>query len=470
MWKTYINAESVEQVLSILDEKKSSAKIIAGGTDLVLEMERGVRKEIDTIIDISRISGLDKIYEDQDGVIHLGPLVNHNDCVRSKLLQRKALPLVQAAWNVGSPLIRNRGTVTGNLVTASPANDTISPLMALEATLHVNKKTGSRKIPLKEFYTGVRKTILDPDEMVVDITFPALKDNEKGNYIKTALRKAQAISVVNVCVILAFKDKTITKAEITLGAVAPVIIHADSAEEYLIGKELNVDVIEQSSKLAGSAAKPIDDIRGSAKYRSYIVSVITKRALNEILLDENGKDLLQNPPILENPQANNYDKKSYGTFTSDVPIETTINGQKYLIKNGQEKTLLRLIREDAGFIGTKEGCAEGECGSCTIHMDGAAVLSCLIPAPRAHGAVITTIEGMASGKTLHPVQQAFIDEGAVQCGYCTPGFIMSAAKLLEENRSPSEIEIKHALTGNLCRCTGYYTIVKAVDNAAKRMS
>lgn len=470
MWNTYINAESVEQVLSILDEKKSAARIIAGGTDLILEMERGVRKEINTIIDISRIPDLDAIYEDKEGIIHLGPLVNHNDCVRSELLQQKALPLVQAAWNVGSPLIRNRGTVTGNLVTASPANDTISPLMALEATLHLAKKTGTRKVQLKDFYTGVRKTVLEPDEMVIDITFPALKDNEKGNYIKTALRKAQAISVVNVCVILTLMEKTVTKAAITLGAVAPVIIHASEAEEYILGKELNTEVIEHTAHLAGIAAKPIDDIRGSAKYRSYIVSVITRRALTEILLEENGKNLLQNPPILEFPQTKEFDKKSYGTFTLEVPIETTINGHKYLLKNGQEKTLLRLIRENAGLIGTKEGCAEGECGSCTIHMDGAAVLACLIPAPRAHGAVITTIEGMANGKNLHPVQQAFIEEGAVQCGYCTPGFIMSAAKLLEENHSPSEIEIKQALTGNLCRCTGYYTIVKAVDNAAKRMS
>ena len=151
MWKSYINTTSIDEVVSILAEKKERARVVAGGTDLILEIERGVRKNIETLIDVTRIPNLKQITLDEDDVIHLGALVTHNDCASSKLIRKRAYPLARAAWEVGAPQIRNRGTIAGNIITGSPANDTITPLMALGAKVTLASARKTRVVPLKKF-------------------------------------------------------------------------------------------------------------------------------------------------------------------------------------------------------------------------------------------------------------------------------------------------------------------------------
>lgn len=463
MWRDYYSVTSKEQAIDILAERGERARIVAGATDLILEIERSVRKGIETLIDITRVPNLDRISLDKDEMIHLGPLVTHNHCAASQLIVERGYPLARAAWEVGAPQIRNRGTVAGNLITASPANDTITPLMALGAAVKLVSSRGERVVPLTEFYTGVRKTVMLPDEMLTEIVFPALTDTRRGTFIKLALRRAQAISLVNVAVVLDLEGTRVNSAAITLGAVAPTIIHAPEAEAYLRGKTLSDEVIAQAGNLARSASHPIDDIRGSAAYRLEMVKVITMRALRALRDDTQAKDFPADPILLSSNMAR---PGPIASRHPEEPIETTINGRPYTFTGGHDKTLLRLLREEGALIGTKEGCAEGECGACTVFLDGEAVMSCLVPAPRAHHAEIVTVEGLANGEQLHPVQEAFVERGAVQCGYCTPGFLMSAAKLLEERPHPSRDEIQQAITGNLCRCTGYYKIVQAIEDAA----
>jgi carbon-monoxide dehydrogenase medium subunit len=304
--------------------------------------------------------------------------------------------------------------------------------------------------------------------MLVDIAFKGLGKNQKAIYKKYALRKAQAISLVNASILLTFDLKRIIDAKITLGAVAPVIIHARKAESYLLNKELIEENILNSAALVAEDVAPISDIRSSADYRKKISSILVKRGLTE-LLNENKFSVPEKPVLLWGKSSPNrgYKVDHKKEVDENNVINTVINGEAISVKAQTNSSLLHMIREEVGLTGTKEGCGEGECGACTVFLDGVAVMSCLVPAARADGAEIITIEGLSKGEELHPLQKAFINEGAVQCGYCTPGFVMSAVKLLEERAKPNTEEIKLAITGNLCRCTGYYKIIKAIESVVE---
>jgi len=150
-----------------------------------------------------------------------------------------------------------------------------------------------------------------------------------------------------------------------------------------------------------------------------------------------------------------------------MEIRFALNGEKVRVEVPAHWTLLRLLREKLGLTGTKEGCGIGECGTCTVLLEGVPVNSCLVMAPKVEGKKVETVEGLGTKDSLHPLQKSFIDHGAVQCGYCTPGILMSSKALLERNPRPTKEEIKDAIAGHLCRCTGYHQIIEAVEEASK---
>ncbi|MBX3013336.1 MAG: FAD binding domain-containing protein [Caldilineaceae bacterium] len=467
MYRFYTAPSTLAAALAQKAQHGPFARVMAGGTDLLVELDRGVRKAPDGnapgLIDLTQIPGLAEITE-VDGWIHLGPLVTHNQCVASPLLVEKAFPLARACWEIGAPQIRNRATLAGNLITASPANDAIVPLLALDTHVTLQSAAcGERTLPLRQFLSGFRKVDLADDEILTRLAFPALTSQHHGVFIKLGLRRAQAISVLSVAVIVEAEgdpaQSPVRDARISLGAVAPTIVRAADAEAYLVGKVLTDAVLAEAGRLALSVATPIDDVRSTAAYRRGMVETLVVRALRQVRAGQARAGWSAQPVLL------------WGQTNGQWPVVTSptapampamVNGQAVQLPGAM--TLLDSLRA-TGFVGVKEGCAEGECGACTVFLDGMAVMACLVPAERAAGSTIVTVEGLAQPDQLHPVQAALVQSGGVQCGYCTPGFVMSAAKLLEERPHPTREEAKQALTGNLCRCTGYRKILDAVVSA-----
>ncbi|MFT6073560.1 MAG: carbon-monoxide dehydrogenase small subunit [Yoonia sp.] len=152
-----------------------------------------------------------------------------------------------------------------------------------------------------------------------------------------------------------------------------------------------------------------------------------------------------------------------------IPVETTINGDRTEFLCNSDESLLDVLRDRLGLTGAKEGCGTGDCGACSVTLNGRLVCSCLVLGVEVEGAEVETIEGMADGETLHPLQRIFIEEAALQCGICTPGILIAARSLLEKNPDPTDTEVRYWLAGNLCRCTGYDKIIKAVQKAAAEM-
>lgn len=462
----YERPNDLAEALELLAEHGGAARVLAGGTDLLLEMQRRVRTDFSVLVDITGIEGLNTI-ESRDGTIHMGPLVTHNQAVASPIVVKGALPLAQACWEVGSPQLRNRSTIVGNLVTASPANDTISALWALDATVELSSMRGTREVKLRDFYTGVRRTVMEADELLTRISFPAIRESGAGIFVKLGLRRAQAISVVHAAIVIDHdRHGDVMAASIALGSVAPTIVSASDAEAALLGAPLTETSIAAAASAAAAGVTPIDDLRATADYRSDSVNIVVARGLAAIAAGAAKSQWPDSPVLLGPPEGLLAGGGAVETLSAGDTIAMRVNGDTTSGNTLPDETLLDWLRNQ-GLTGSKEGCAEGECGACTVWLDGAAVMSCLVAAPAAAGSSVITIEGLApSPDVLHPVQHEFIEHGAVQCGFCIPGILMAAARLLEDVDSPTRDDVTRALSGNLCRCTGYYKIIDAVMDAA----
>src|ERR1019366_9328165 len=333
MWQNYIIPTDLPEALALLHAHQKNARIIAGGADVLLEIQQGI-KQTPTLIDITGLAELKYVRLEND-TLHLGALTTHNDILRSQACQKYALPLFQACLEVGAPQIRTRGTIAGNVATASPANDTITPLMALAAEVVLLSQTGERVVPLKDFYQGVRRTLCQPDEMIREIRLPVVAANQRSLFIKLGLRRAQAISILNIAFVLTFDDNEhISDARITLGSLAPTIVRASQAEAYLKGKQLDPVVCDEAGRLACMDVRPIGDVRASAAYRLTTLTTLVSHGLQSLVRTI---DVVAEQPItLETPFEESDNQNVSHTPFADV-IETRVNGQSYALVGAQGK-------------------------------------------------------------------------------------------------------------------------------------
>jgi carbon-monoxide dehydrogenase medium subunit len=254
---------------------------LAGGTNVIVELRDG-HPCPKRLMDVSHLRELRGIRRD-NGQVVIGGGTTIAELLVHPLIAGCGLPLQQAAAKLGNPLVRNRATVAGNLVNASPAADTAPPLIALNAEVELMSTRGTRRVPLDEFMIGVNKTLIQPDELVTAIRWPTPPARSAAGFYKIGLRKADACSVINAAAMAAWDENGhCQQVRIAIGAAAPHPVRAKEAESALLGQPLNADVIAEAAHLAAQSTQPIDDIRGAAAYRRRMAEVIVRRLLEQM--------------------------------------------------------------------------------------------------------------------------------------------------------------------------------------------
>jgi carbon-monoxide dehydrogenase medium subunit len=273
---------SVDECLQILAKRGPDTKVVAGGTDLLPQLKNGVLKP-GWVVDLSAVAALRAISEAPDGALRIGASVTARELELDPRVRSRFPALAESAAMVGSVQVRNLATLGGNLCNAAPSADMAPPLLALDAEAVIAGPSGQRRVPMTSFFLGVRRTVLGPGDLLLEIVVPAQGAKSGGNYLRHTPRRELDIAVVGVASQVTLTGGKCTVARIALAAVAPVPLRATDAEQALVGQPLTPQQIERAADLASGAARPIDDHRGSIEFRNHLVRVLTRRTLTTAL-------------------------------------------------------------------------------------------------------------------------------------------------------------------------------------------
>ena len=435
----YLRAHTTDEAFAHLQQHGAEARVLAGGQSLIPAMRfrlarPGVLVDINSLNDLSylRIS---------DQVLAIGAIARDSDIERAPWIGERRWSLIHDASRVvADPVVRQMGTVVGSLCHNDPAGDWTTVALASRATVVVRGKAGTRRIPIDEFLVDSFTTAVGEGEMALGVEFPVPDDRTAGSYQKVERKVGDFATAAAAVQVSLNADGTIRAAGVALSAAGPTAVRVDEAERLLAGTEAD------GRADSGGGRRRVDAQRAAG------------RPARERRIQEASGWRARGAGPTAGARASG---------SAGMKVHVKVNGVAYE-RDVEPRTLLAyFLREECRLTGTHVGCDTSSCGCCVVVMDGTrAVKSCAMFAAQADGHEILTVEGLAEGGTLHALQQGFWDQHGLQCGYCTPGMLLTSYALLKHQPNPSEADIREGLAGNLCRCTGYQNIVKAVQQAA----
>ena len=431
----YVRAASLSDAFNLWRDAGTDAKLLAGGQSLLATLAFRL-SEPATLIDISRVGELRGVA--QTGAwIRVGALTTHAELAANELVRSHVPLLAEAAPLIAHPAIRNRGTIGGSLAFADPAAELPACCVALEAVVVARNAADERRIPAAEFFTGLYTTALRPDELIAAVEFPVAKPGERSVIAELA-RRSGDYAMAGV-------------------AARAKMQHARRAAPGVLRRRRQA---RQRRAGNGRGGRQAGDGRhhrrgaGRARRRPRPARRSAWKPGHEAPSRAGAARARTQSPL--RPRG--------GARGMSAALDITVNGERVASRVEARQHLVDFLRLELGLMGTHAGCEHGFCGACTVRVDGKIVRGCLVLAASLDGAKVETIEGVSDAGEIRDLQEAFVARNACQCGYCTPGMLLTAADLLAVKADPTREEIREHLSGNYCRCTGYQAIVDAVED------
>jgi aerobic-type carbon monoxide dehydrogenase small subunit (CoxS/CutS family)/CO/xanthine dehydrogenase FAD-binding subunit len=449
--RSYHRPTTVEEALSLAAQ---GVVPLAGGTRLLASAV-----DVANVLDLAALRLTRLAVEDGDLV--LGAATTLQDVIDAPVAYEATAGLLPAACAAQSPsrMVRGLATLGGESVHRAHDSEVVAALLALNAVYVVDRADGRLESPALRFLKSSAEDLAGGG-LVTSLFIPGVP---QGAALERVAVLPSAPAQVAVVVAVSFSAERCSRARLVVTGLQGPPARILEAEARIEGSAAHDHDLEAAANEVAARAVFREDAHASAGYRREVARVLTERAVRRAVAQAREGVRARAPRCRPPLPPRNLPAVPY--FTSGR-LETTINGAPRHVEIEARTTLLELLR-GTGAWGVKHGCETGECGACAVLLDGRPVPACLVPALRAQGRAVLTVEGLGTPDALHPVQQAFVETGAIQCGYCTPAMELCAKALLDAFPDPTEAEVRDALAGCLCRCTGYVKPVQAVLQAAR---